>query len=81
MDDSSVLLLKLLQSFAFVQAHHSSQSLFAFLKGIQKDIEALTQFTQTLLRIFKNNLQNDRYIKLNQIHLCSVTLKHFFSWH
>uniref|UniRef100_A0A3B3Z090 Tubulin-specific chaperone D n=1 Tax=Poecilia mexicana TaxID=48701 RepID=A0A3B3Z090_9TELE len=41
-------------------AHHSSQSLFAFLKGIQKDIDALTQFTQTLLRIFKNNLQNDR---------------------
>uniref|UniRef100_M4AEN6 Tubulin-specific chaperone D n=1 Tax=Xiphophorus maculatus TaxID=8083 RepID=M4AEN6_XIPMA len=41
-------------------AHHSSQSLFAFLNGIQKDIDALTQFTQTLLRIFKNNLQNDR---------------------
>ncbi|XP_043956093.1 tubulin-specific chaperone D [Gambusia affinis] len=41
-------------------ANHSSQSLFAFLKGIQKDIDALTQFTQTLLRIFKNNLQNDR---------------------
>ncbi|KAM4717640.1 tubulin-specific chaperone D [Anableps anableps] len=41
-------------------AHHSSQSLFVFLKGIQNDSDALTQFAQTLLRIFKDNLHNDR---------------------
>ncbi|KAK5609857.1 hypothetical protein CRENBAI_016604 [Crenichthys baileyi] len=40
--------------------HHSSQSLFVFLKEIQNDSDALTQFAQTLLRIFRDNLLNDR---------------------
>uniref|UniRef100_A0A3Q2QNL7 Tubulin-specific chaperone D n=1 Tax=Fundulus heteroclitus TaxID=8078 RepID=A0A3Q2QNL7_FUNHE len=40
--------------------HHSSQSLFVFLKGIQNDRDALTQFAQTLLRIFRDNRHNDR---------------------
>uniref|UniRef100_A0A7N6A4E8 Tubulin-specific chaperone D n=1 Tax=Anabas testudineus TaxID=64144 RepID=A0A7N6A4E8_ANATE len=40
--------------------HFSSQSLFDYLKGIQSNSAALTQFGDTLLRIFKDNLRNDR---------------------
>lgn len=38
----------------------SSHSLFEYLKGIQNDSDALTQFGDTLLRIFRDNLRNDR---------------------
>ncbi|KAF6727713.1 Tubulin-specific chaperone D [Oryzias melastigma] len=40
--------------------HFSSQSLFDFLKRIQSDSEALGRFGETLLRIFRDNLRNDR---------------------
>lgn len=39
---------------------YSSQSLFEYLKGIQSDYAALTQFGDTLLSIFRDNLRNDR---------------------
>uniref|UniRef100_A0A673JKV8 Tubulin-specific chaperone D n=1 Tax=Sinocyclocheilus rhinocerous TaxID=307959 RepID=A0A673JKV8_9TELE len=39
---------------------YSSQSLFEYLKGIQQDATVLQQFGDTLLRIFRNNLRNDR---------------------
>lgn len=38
----------------------SSQSLFDYLKGIQQDFTMLQQFGDTLLRIFRDNLRNDR---------------------
>lgn len=38
----------------------SSQSLFDHLKGIQQDKEALGQFSDTLLCIFRDHLRNDR---------------------
>ncbi|XP_067313008.1 tubulin-specific chaperone D [Pseudorasbora parva] len=38
----------------------SSQSLFEYLKGIQQDVAALQQFGDALLRIFRDNLRNDR---------------------
>nr|XP_043907616.1 tubulin-specific chaperone D isoform X1 [Solea senegalensis] len=38
----------------------SSQSLLNYLKGIQDDSVALTQFGDTLLSIFRDNLHNDR---------------------
>ncbi|XP_031592420.1 tubulin-specific chaperone D isoform X1 [Oreochromis aureus] len=52
--------------------HFSSQSLFDHLKLIQSDSAALGQFGETLLRIFRDNLHNDRvsisFLKmLNQI--------------
>lgn len=40
--------------------HFSSQSLFDYLKGIQDDSAALSQFGDTLLNIFRDNLRNDR---------------------
>ncbi|XP_016895946.1 tubulin-specific chaperone D isoform X2 [Cynoglossus semilaevis] len=40
--------------------HFSSQSLFEYMKGIQEDAVALTQFGDTLLSIFRDNLHNDR---------------------
>ncbi|MEQ2159345.1 hypothetical protein GOODEAATRI_021866, partial [Goodea atripinnis] len=46
--------------------HHSSQSLFVFLKEIQNDSDAVTQFAQTMLRIFRDNLHNDRFCGLIQ---------------
>lgn len=48
-------------SFACVQVHFSSQSLFEYMKGIQEDAVALTQFGDTLLSIFRDNLHNDRF--------------------
>uniref|UniRef100_A0AAR2J165 Tubulin-specific chaperone D n=1 Tax=Pygocentrus nattereri TaxID=42514 RepID=A0AAR2J165_PYGNA len=39
---------------------YSSHSLFEHLKGIQQDSAALLQFGDTLLRIFRDNLHNDR---------------------
>ncbi|KAG7242810.1 hypothetical protein INR49_018065 [Caranx melampygus] len=41
-------------------AHFSSQSLFDYLRGIQDDDATLTQFGNTLLSIFRDNLRNDR---------------------
>ncbi|XP_051796853.1 tubulin-specific chaperone D isoform X1 [Acanthochromis polyacanthus] len=40
--------------------HFSSQSLFDYLKGIQENTVALEQFGDTLLRILRDNLRNDR---------------------
>ncbi|XP_076608803.1 tubulin-specific chaperone D [Chaetodon auriga] len=40
--------------------HFSSQSLFDYLRGIQDNSAALTQFGNTLLIIFRDNLRNDR---------------------
>uniref|UniRef100_A0A3P9J9T9 Tubulin-specific chaperone D n=1 Tax=Oryzias latipes TaxID=8090 RepID=A0A3P9J9T9_ORYLA len=44
--------------------HFSSQSLFDFLKGIQGDSETLGQFGDTLLRIFRDSLHNDRWVSV-----------------
>ncbi|KAM9346639.1 tubulin-specific chaperone D [Symphorus nematophorus] len=41
-------------------AHFSSRSLFDYLRGIQDNDAALTQFGETLLIIFRDNLRNDR---------------------
>ncbi|KAL4659227.1 tubulin-specific chaperone D [Arapaima gigas] len=38
----------------------SSQSLFDYLKGIQRDRHALEQFAATVLQIFRDHLSNDR---------------------
>ncbi|KAM9392345.1 tubulin-specific chaperone D isoform 2-T2 [Pholidichthys leucotaenia] len=40
--------------------HFSSLYLFGYLKGIQKDSVTLGEFGETLLKIFRDNLQNDR---------------------
>ncbi|KAM7371735.1 hypothetical protein PAMP_008946 [Pampus punctatissimus] len=40
--------------------HFSSQSLFDYLKGIQDNSAALSQFGDTLLSIFRDNLRNER---------------------
>ncbi|XP_034751185.1 tubulin-specific chaperone D isoform X2 [Etheostoma cragini] len=40
--------------------HFSSQSLFDYLRGIQDNNAALTQFGDALLSIFRDNLRNDR---------------------
>ncbi|XP_032392483.1 tubulin-specific chaperone D isoform X1 [Etheostoma spectabile] len=40
--------------------HFSSQSLFDYLRGIQNNNAALTQFGDALLSIFRDNLRNDR---------------------
>uniref|UniRef100_A0A8C9YH29 Tubulin-specific chaperone D n=1 Tax=Sander lucioperca TaxID=283035 RepID=A0A8C9YH29_SANLU len=40
--------------------HFSSQSLFDYLRGIQDNHAALTQFGDALLSIFRDNLRNDR---------------------
>lgn len=50
-----------------VQAHFSSQSLFDYLRGIQEDDATLTQFGNTLLSIFKDNLRNDRCTHCNAL--------------
>uniref|UniRef100_A0A8C8TVU7 Tubulin-specific chaperone D n=2 Tax=Peromyscus maniculatus bairdii TaxID=230844 RepID=A0A8C8TVU7_PERMB len=39
---------------------HSTQSLFEYMKGIQKDAQALVSFSGTLLKVFEDNLLNDR---------------------
>ncbi|XP_072299328.1 tubulin-specific chaperone D [Eucyclogobius newberryi] len=41
-------------------AQYSSHSLFEHLKGIQNDDAALTQFGDSLLKVFRDNLCNDR---------------------
>nr|XP_046270183.1 tubulin-specific chaperone D [Scatophagus argus] len=40
--------------------HFSSQSLFHYLRGIQDNSAELTQFADTLLTIFRDNLHNSR---------------------
>uniref|UniRef100_A0A8C6VSP8 Tubulin-specific chaperone D n=1 Tax=Nothobranchius furzeri TaxID=105023 RepID=A0A8C6VSP8_NOTFU len=40
--------------------HFSSQALFDFLRGIQRDEAALEQFGETLLRIFRDSLHSSR---------------------
>lgn len=42
------------------QVRHSTQSLFEYMKGIQKDAQALESFSETLLKVFEDNLLNDR---------------------
>lgn len=44
-----------------LQVRHSTQSLFAHMKGIQNDPQALESFGGTLLQVFEDNLLNDRY--------------------
>ncbi|EFB29985.1 hypothetical protein PANDA_016130 [Ailuropoda melanoleuca] len=39
---------------------YSTQSLFEYMKGIQKDLQALEGFGGTLLQVFEDNLLNDR---------------------
>ncbi|XP_014442175.1 tubulin-specific chaperone D [Tupaia chinensis] len=39
---------------------HSTQSLFEYMKGIQRDPQALESFSGTLLQVFEDNLLNDR---------------------
>ncbi|XP_055448634.1 tubulin-specific chaperone D isoform X2 [Psammomys obesus] len=39
---------------------HSTQSLFEYMKGIQKDAQVLESFSETLLKVFEDNLLNDR---------------------
>ncbi|XP_033037615.1 tubulin-specific chaperone D isoform X1 [Trachypithecus francoisi] len=39
---------------------HSTQSLFEYMKGIQRDPQALGSFSGTLLQIWEDNLLNDR---------------------
>lgn len=48
-------------SAASLQVQFSSQSLFDHLRQIQNDKTTLEEFAYTLLRIFKDNLHNDRY--------------------
>uniref|UniRef100_A0A670K5Z3 Tubulin-specific chaperone D n=1 Tax=Podarcis muralis TaxID=64176 RepID=A0A670K5Z3_PODMU len=38
----------------------SSQSLFSYLKGIQSNMDAMNIFCDTLLKVFEDNLLNDR---------------------
>ncbi|XP_053232090.1 tubulin-specific chaperone D isoform X1 [Podarcis raffonei] len=38
----------------------SSQSLFSYLKGIQSNMDAMNSFCDTLLKVFEDNLLNDR---------------------
>lgn len=42
------------------QVRHSTQSLLAHVRGIQEDPRALEDFGGTLLRVFEDNLLNDR---------------------
>ncbi|XP_012888538.1 PREDICTED: tubulin-specific chaperone D [Dipodomys ordii] len=39
---------------------HSTQSLFEYMKGIQRDPQALGAFAESILRVFEDNLLNDR---------------------
>ncbi|KAL4834608.1 hypothetical protein H8958_006055 [Nasalis larvatus] len=39
---------------------HSTQSLFEYMKGVQRDPQALGSFSGTLLQIWEDNLLNDR---------------------
>uniref|UniRef100_A0A7N4V772 Tubulin-specific chaperone D n=1 Tax=Sarcophilus harrisii TaxID=9305 RepID=A0A7N4V772_SARHA len=39
---------------------YSTQSLFEYMKKIQNDIQAMNNFSETLLQVFENNLLNDR---------------------
>lgn len=50
-------------SAASLQVQFSSQSLFDHLRQIQNDKATLEEFAYTLLRIFKDNLHNDRYTR------------------
>uniref|UniRef100_A0A671T6A5 Tubulin-specific chaperone D n=1 Tax=Sinocyclocheilus anshuiensis TaxID=1608454 RepID=A0A671T6A5_9TELE len=59
-----LLIVSCLKTQAFrvlrLSVRYSSQSLFEYLKGIQQDATVLQQFGDTLLRIFRDNLRNDR---------------------
>ncbi|XP_077022426.1 tubulin-specific chaperone D isoform X2 [Tamandua tetradactyla] len=39
---------------------YSTQSLFAYMKQIQGDVQAMAAFSGTLLQVFQDNLSNDR---------------------
>lgn len=45
----------------FSQVRYSSQSLFNYLKSIQNDRDAMNSFCETLLKVFEDNLLNDRW--------------------
>lgn len=42
------------------QVRHSTQSLFAHMKGIQNNRQALESFSESLLQVFQDNLLNYR---------------------
>lgn len=50
-----------MRTLPVLQVRHSTQSLFAHMKGIQNDPQALESFSGTLLQVFEDNLLNDRY--------------------
>lgn len=47
-------------SFLVLQLRYSAQSLFDYMKKIQSDPSALESFCETLLKVFEDNLRNDR---------------------
>ena len=48
------------ECISVLQVRYSTQSLFEYMKGIQKDLQALEGFGGTLLQVFEDNLLNDR---------------------
>lgn len=46
--------------FLLFQLRYSAQSLFDYMKKIQGDPRALESFCETLLKVFEDNLRNDR---------------------
>jgi len=44
-----------------LQLRYSAQSLFDYMKKIQHDASAMESFCETLLKVFEDNLRNDRY--------------------
>lgn len=49
------------RALSLLQVRYSTQSLFEYMAGIQKDLRALEGFSGTLLQVFEDNLLNDRY--------------------
>lgn len=47
-------------SFLVLQLRYSAQSLFDYMKNIQNDSSAMEGFCETLLKVFEDNLRNDR---------------------
>lgn len=52
--------LSLVLSFLLLQLRYSAQSLFDYMKKIQNDSSAMEGFCETLLKVFEDNLRNDR---------------------
>lgn len=56
----AAVLSSLPECISVLQVRYSTQSLFEYMKGIQKDLQALEGFGGTLLQVFEDNLLNDR---------------------